>query len=126
MKNRVRQIRKSLNMTQAEFGAEIGKGRDSIANIENGRVAVDETMVKLLCSKYGYDEHWLRTGEGDPKPKPSPDEALAKLAGEALAGKCTEDQQLVMQALSGLDEAGWKAAAQIIRELKSIFSDDTG
>lgn len=66
MNTRITEIRKSLNMTQTEFGTSIGATRAMIASYESGKVAPDKTTRLLICSKFNVSETWLETGEGDP------------------------------------------------------------
>ena len=49
MDNPIRIVRKDLGLTQAEFGREVGKSRDTIANIESGRVSMDATLARLIA-----------------------------------------------------------------------------
>lgn len=66
MKDRILSIRKSLDMTQAQFGEEIGATRPMIASYESGKVIPDKTTRMLICSKFNVNETWLETGEGVP------------------------------------------------------------
>lgn len=66
MNERIIEIRKHLNMTQAQFGAEIGATRGMIAKYETGLVVPDKTMLLLICEKFNVNETWLETGEGVP------------------------------------------------------------
>ena len=65
MNNRFKQIREKLNLSQEEMGEAIGITRSGISNIESGKRSVSERHIKLLCSAYNINEHWLRTGEGE-------------------------------------------------------------
>ncbi len=62
---RIQQVRKSLGLTQKEFGLKLGVSRDVISNIENGRVEPKEAFINLLCSLYNVNKKWLETGEGE-------------------------------------------------------------
>lgn len=66
MQNRIADIRKHLNMTQAQFGAEIGASRGMIAKYETGLVIPDKSVRLLICNKFNVREEWLETGEGLP------------------------------------------------------------
>ncbi len=79
MNERIKELRKSLHMTQTEFAKETGKTRDSISNIELGRVSPDNTFIELVCRKFGVNEVWLRTGVGEMKRPFSQNEQLAKI-----------------------------------------------
>ena len=48
MKERIKLLRKTLGLTQSEFGEKIGATRDAIAAYERG-VAVKEPIIKLIC-----------------------------------------------------------------------------
>lgn len=65
MYQRLKLLRKSLNLSQAAFGSKLGVSRDVINNIENGRVELKELMVKSISSLFSIDENWLRTGNGN-------------------------------------------------------------
>lgn len=64
MKERIFQIRKSLNLTQEEMGKTLGVTRAAISRLESGVYKVTDTMMKLICSTYNVDENWLRDGNG--------------------------------------------------------------
>lgn len=66
MNNRLKEIRKHHNFTQAEMGKEIGVSRDAIATYESGRVVPDKSIRLLICQKFNVNEAWLETGEGAP------------------------------------------------------------
>jgi transcriptional regulator with XRE-family HTH domain len=63
--DRVKQIRKTLGLTQAQFSRGIPLSGSHLAGIETGDRAVNERTVKLLGISYGVSETFLITGEGD-------------------------------------------------------------
>ena len=68
---RIRKIRKELNLTQQEFASRIGMKRNSIAQIEIGRNTSDQTIFSI-CREFNVNELWLKTGNGsmfNPEPK---------------------------------------------------------
>ena len=65
MNKRIKEIRKSLKLSQKEFGEQLGVSRDVIANIEYGRVEPQPLFVKHLCSTFNVNPIWLETGEGE-------------------------------------------------------------
>ena len=66
MKDRIRQIRKDLDMNQTEFGYELGASQKMITTFETGRVIPDKTIIMLICEKFHVNQTWLETGEGEP------------------------------------------------------------
>ena len=66
MKDRIKRIRKDLNMNQTEFGEAIGVTLAAYSKYETGKVVPDKSIRLLICSKFNVSEAWLETGEGKP------------------------------------------------------------
>jgi DNA-binding XRE family transcriptional regulator len=66
MKDRIRKIRKDLDLNQTEFGAEIGATQKMVTTFETGRVVPDKPIIMLICEKFHVNQTWLETGEGEP------------------------------------------------------------
>lgn len=101
MKERIRQIRKELGKTQPEFAADTGKTRDSISNMELGRVTPDETFIMLLHEKYGYNPEWIHTGKGEPKVQTPYWEAGAAFAAKAMQGDVAQAREWLSHYFDG-------------------------
>lgn len=65
MKNRLKEIRESLNLTQKEFSDKIGFAQATYSQIENGVRNINERIIKLICQEFNVNEDWLRTGIGE-------------------------------------------------------------
>lgn len=65
MNDRIKTVRKTLDMTMEEFGKRLGVTRTAISNIESGNRNVTEQMFKLVCKEYNVNDTWLRSGEGE-------------------------------------------------------------
>lgn len=63
MNTRIKELRKSLNLTQLEFGNAIGL-RSSISDIELGKAPITKRTIIAICSKFNVNEDWLRNGKG--------------------------------------------------------------
>ncbi len=81
MKDRIKQLRKSLNITQQEFAERIGVKRNTIGQYEIGRNEPIDAIINLICREFNVNEKWLRTGEGEMF-KAEPSDALEQLAQE--------------------------------------------
>lgn len=79
MKDRIKKIRKSLDMTQQDFADRIGVKRNTIGQYEIGRNEPIETVINLICREFNVNEEWLRYGEGEMF-NPAPTDALDQLA----------------------------------------------
>lgn len=64
MKDRIKELRNALHLTQSEFGEKIGASRDAIAGYERG-VTIKEPIMKLICHEFNVNYFWLRDGAGE-------------------------------------------------------------
>jgi transcriptional regulator with XRE-family HTH domain len=62
---RIRQVRQTLNMTQADFSRAIYVSSGYTAGIENGHRAANDRIIHLISLTFGVGEQWLKTGEGE-------------------------------------------------------------
>jgi transcriptional regulator with XRE-family HTH domain len=62
---RIREIRSVLGLSQVKFSSVIAISTGYIGGIETGRIAVNERLVKLVCSSFNVNESWMRHGEGE-------------------------------------------------------------
>jgi len=62
---RIRQLRKALNMYQTDFSKAIRVSKSYTAEIENGHRVANDRIIRLICLTFGANEKWLKTGEGE-------------------------------------------------------------
>ena len=65
MRNRIRALRKQLNLTQQEFADRLGIKRGGVANYEVGRNEPVDSVISLICREFNVNEEWLRNGTGE-------------------------------------------------------------
>lgn len=65
MKDRLRQLRKALDLTQQQLADRIGIKRNSYANYETGRNTPIDAILVSMCREFCVNEDWLRYGIGD-------------------------------------------------------------
>ena len=81
MNERIKKLRRELNLTQQEFADKISIKRGAVANYEIGRNIPTDAVVSLICREFNVSENWLRFGTGEMF-RPSPSSALDALAAE--------------------------------------------
>lgn len=64
MNKRIRELRKSLELSQKEFADKIGLKQNAISYMEKDGSTVTEQNIKTICSQFSVNENWLRTGGG--------------------------------------------------------------
>lgn len=75
MKDRIKELRSVLNLSQKDFANSIAVQQSAVSMMERGTLPVSDRVITTICLAHGIDEHWLRTGEGDMYPAPSDDDA---------------------------------------------------
>lgn len=103
MKNRIKQIRKSNNLTQQEFADRLNIKRGTIANYELGRNEPIDAVITLICREFGINEGWLRTGEGKMVSGSSREEEIETMMRSALKGT-DHFKKAVIQAICARSE----------------------
>lgn len=58
-------LRKKLNMTQADFANSIGISRGNLANIETGKVKPTPIFINCISLMYHIDKEWLIDDNND-------------------------------------------------------------
>lgn len=81
MNNRIKKLRRELELTQEKFGARIGVKGNTVAQWESGRNDPPDSAITFICKEFDVNEEWLRNGTGEMF-KPSPSSALDALAAE--------------------------------------------
>lgn len=65
VQERIKAIRKSTGLSQAEFGARINVTNGLISNVERGTSILTERTLAAICREFGVSRTWLDTGEGE-------------------------------------------------------------
>ena len=77
MHERIRKLRRELDLTQEKFAERIGIKRNTIATYESGRNEPIDSVVALICREFHVNEEWLRNGTGEMFAQDSEDELQA-------------------------------------------------
>ncbi len=62
---RIYLLRKSLNLSQEEFGDKLGLVRSAISSYESGRRNLSEHSIKSICREFNVNYIWLVSGDGE-------------------------------------------------------------
>ena len=66
MNGRLKEIRALKGMNQHDFAQALGIGQSTLAMMEVGKRDITERHIKTICAIFDINEHWFRTGEGEP------------------------------------------------------------
>ena len=85
LKDRIKDVRTSVGLTQADFGSIIGISGPSVSQWEHGYTKPDERSIRLICKEFGVNYGWLIRNVG-PKYK----EDLPKTNSDIVNKLCKE------------------------------------
>lgn len=108
MNERLKKLRKTLDLTQQEFADKIGVKRNSLANYETGRNTPIDAIVVSICREFNVSEEWLRTGKGEMFIQLSHNQEIAEFVGQLMSDEDDSFKKRLISGLAALDENGWK------------------
>lgn len=117
MCERIKILRKTLKLTQQAFAESLGVSRDTIANVEGGRIEIKDIFILSICREFNVNENWLRTGEGEMFIELSRDEQIAEFVGRTLSTESDSFKKRFIAMLAKLDESDWETLEKIALEL---------
>ena len=117
MNERIKVIRKELNLTLEKFGQRIGVTRAAISNIETGNRKVTDQMCRSICREFNIREEWLRYGTGEMFENLSDEEKVASILGKIFTDKDSEIydfKMAVFRELGKLEEKDWAVIQRLV------------
>ncbi|MEI3222742.1 MAG: helix-turn-helix transcriptional regulator [Dorea sp.] len=117
MNERIKKIRKALDLTQQKFADQLGVKRNTVGQWECGINAVTDQVINSICREFNVNETWLRTGEGEMFIELSRDEQIAEFVGRTLSTESESFKKRFIAMLAKLDESDWETLEKIALEL---------
>lgn len=87
MNERLKKLRKTLDLTQQKFADRLGVKRNTVGQWECGINAITDQVVFSICREFDVNEEWLRTGEGEMFEQMTEQQKLLKYTGMLLKDK---------------------------------------
>ena len=119
MNERLKKLRKELDMTQQEFADRIGIKRNSLANYETGRNTQIDAIIVSICREFNVNENWLRTGEGEMFVEMSYDDEIAQFVGQVMGEEDDSFKKRLISGLAALDDNGWKVLEDFLDSIQT-------
>lgn len=117
---RIKAVRTTLKLSQAEFGEKIGLSQNYIWMIEKGERVPSDRTIRDICRVFKVDEIWLRDGIGEMfRPRTREDEITAFCA-DLLGPDATDFQRDFVSILATLSPEGWDLLEKKINELAEL------
>lgn len=122
MQDRIKQVRQSEGLTQAEFAEKIGLSRNYIAMIEIGQREPSDRTIKDICRIFGVNEIWLRTGVGEPFTPLSRSEELAAIFERMEVGDDAKSR--LIRAMARMPDEAFPTFVKFVEQLYKNFTEE--
>lgn len=117
--DRIKKVRKDVDLTQQEFGKRINMKQNSIALIEGGRNTSPQT-ISAICREFNISEEWLRDGVGPMRPQTEEDSINELIKQHGLDSL---DRQIILEFIR-LSAEDRQAVKKFVRNLAQYFPKD--
>lgn len=122
LKDRIKKLRRELDLTQQEFADKIGISRGNIGAYEVGKNAPSDAVISLICTKFNVNENWLRHGNGEMFAELDMEDQLMAWAGKVLGSQDSKFKKRFVTMLMGLSDSEWEF---LEKKAKELAADDT-
>lgn len=117
MNERIKALRKFLNMTQEEFSKQIGLSRNFIAQVEIGTKVPSDRTITDICREYNVNEDWLRTGNGEMFKSRTREQEIGAFVNEVMELNDDSFEKKLVNALARLEPKDWECLESIAKKL---------
>ena len=117
MKDRFKELREALSLTQQKFADRLDISRNFVAQIEMGNKIPSERTVKDICREFKVNYEWLTEGTGDMFIQNKRKSEIADFVGSVLNGEADSFKVRLVEILANLNESEWETLQKLANTL---------
>lgn len=121
MNQRIKEVRRSLGLSQEEFGRRLGITKSAVSRIESSSNGASGQTVKSICREFSIDYAWLTTGQGEMFVEN--DDQITKLIDTALAGE-NEFARAIFRGFAQFSAEDWQQLHGLIKKFLDGMNPD--
>ena len=114
MKDRFKELREALSLTQQKFA---DRSRNFVAQIEMGNKIPSERTVKDICREFKVNYEWLTEGTGEMFIQNKRKSEIADFVGSVLNGEADSFKIRLVEILANLNESEWETLQKLANAL---------
>lgn len=126
MKDRIRKLRRGMDLTQQEFASKIGTTANVLTNYETGRRNPSASVINNICKTFNVNEEWLREGTGEMFMELDVEDQLMAWAGKVLGGQDSKFKKRFVTMLMSLSDSEWEFLEKKAKELAADETEKEG
>lgn len=120
--SRILQLRKSKNLSQADFAKALNLSQNFVWMVEKGQREPSDRTMNDICRVFGVDPVWLRTGAGEPFTPLSRSDELAAIFEKVEIG--TDEKSRLIRAMARMPDEAFPALLQFVQQLYQNFLEE--
>lgn len=121
--DRIKQLRKSLNLSQTDFGKKLGVSRDVINNLDRSVVDPKPLILEHICSVYNVNPDWLMHGTGEMFLERDSGDEISEFLSSLLDDDDTSIRKRFILALSKFDGDDWATVEKFLDNFTKTEKD---
>ena len=122
--DRIKLLRKTLKLSQTDFGKNLGVSRDVINNIDRSTVEPKPLLLEHICSVYNVNPDWLMHGTGEMFFERDTEDEIADFLAQLMDDDDESIRKRFILALSKFDGEDWKTVEKFIDAFTQKEKDD--
>lgn len=122
-KNKIKEIRKALGLSQPEFGELIGIKAPQVSLIESGKHDLSEKTKLRIIEKYHVNPVWLDTGEGEMFLPFSESDEIIRFARSVTKAEDGDIRLEIMKLLARMTPEQWEESWNLWCRAKLLIND---
>lgn len=120
LKERIKKIRKELDLTQQKFADKLGVKRNTIAMYEMGKTLPSKQTITSICREFNVNEEWLINGVGEMF-KAAPSDVLDQLAYKY---HLSESDYVMVEKFVNMRPESRRAIFDYMQEVTAAFANN--
>ena len=117
MKDRFKELRETLSLTQQKFADRLDISRNFVAQIEMGNKIPSERTIKDICREFKVNYEWLTEGTGEMFIQNKRKSEIVDVVGSVLNGEADSFKIRLVEILANLNESEWETLQKLANAL---------
>lgn len=115
---RVKELRKQVNLTQQAFADRLNLKRNTVGSYEVNVVEPSDRTISDICREFNVNETWLRTGEGEMFNQITRLEKITSFLTEITEDEGDDFKRRFVEMLAELEPEDWKLLERMAEKLQ--------
>ena len=115
---RVKELRKQVNLTQQAFADRLNLKRNTVGSYEVNVVEPSDRTISDICREFNVNETWLRTGEGEMFNQITRSEKITSFLTDITEDEGDDFKRRFVEMLAELEPEDWKLLERMAEKLQ--------